>query len=427
LTGLAQEAALAVEQAVGCIEEIMGKAVAALAEANEHSTAISDEVGEIVVMIQLHDSMSQRSAHIVEALSMVVDTLEKEDDHAQAKRLQRLATARRLILLQAGQIERIIDETEEANRKSRLAFQAIDQRVAALGHCFSVLSTAAGNGQDSAASAEPLFLLQTALGRLSRLLAGGSTMIDQLNDSARQTLLMAGRLVSHMKDIQAIRFEVHTKALNTIIMAAHLGDQGTTMEVLARETKVLSDQAHGFVDEVTAIHGDIAESVQTLQFEDNGLIAGNPGGERLDSSLGLIAEAMGRFNGESAAAGDQAEILRATIARAGDGLEFLDRLAAELRGHHRQLAAIAELIAPLVAQLDFDPVLDEDSRLQALYTMDKERQLHAAMFGADGAGSQTAGKEGAAAGGGDGCRPMVEVPAGPSSAAKTQDDNIELF
>jgi hypothetical protein len=426
LTGLAKEAELAVRDAVICIEEIMGKALATLAEANEHARAISSQIGEVVMIIQLHDSMNQRVVHIVKALTMVAETLNQADGQAQGDRLSRLAVARRFIDLQASQVKRLLVETEEADRNSRTAFQIIDQQVAALGHCFSVLSSAAIDERGSADQANPLFPLQEALDRLSCRLAEGSAMVDQLSESASQTSSMAGRLIGHMKNIETIRFEVHMKALNTIIMAAHLGDQGRTMEVLARETKYLSDRAHGFVSEVTSIHGKIAESIQALQLEDDSRASDNGrGGDLLGGSIGIIAETMSRFNQESAVARGQAEVLRQAIAKAGDGLEFLSRLTAELSDKQRQLAAIADFISPLVREVDSDLAVREGGRLETLYTMDKERKLHLALLGSSMA-FQEAGEK-TAERGGDLEHPFAE--AGGVSEAKTRnrDDNVELF
>jgi hypothetical protein len=380
-----------------------------------------------VVRIQLHDSMTQRISHISQALTMVAENLGRKNDQEPDNRARLLPVARRLIFLQAGQIEKIIQETEEASRNSRVAFETIAQHVRALGQCFWMVTETFGNEHGHGPTGDPLLLLQAAFARLSSLLSQNSAMIDQLYESARRTAGMADRLADRMRDIENIRFDVQLKALNTIIMAAHLGGQGRAMEVLARETKVLSDRSLDIASEVVTIHTDIAGLIKSLQIEDADLEERKWKAELFDHSTGIISEAMSSFNRESTMAGKRAEELRGVISIAGNGLDFLDRLAAELRRHHRLLVEIAELMPePTKGQVDAATLFKESSRLEKLYTMNKERNLHAAVLGLGNSGGEGIGDGQPPALWRDGNSGCEESDAGRQATAR-QDDNVELF
>ena len=253
-------------------------------------------------------------------------------------------------------------------------------------------------------------------------------MIDRLDRSARQTASMAERLDSHMRNVEKIRFDIHIKALNTIVMSARLGGHGRSMEVLAQETKFLSDQAHGFVDGVTAIHGAIAGSVQTLGLSETDRGQGRDKGELLADSTRSISETLARFHREAAAAGEQANALHSAIARAGDSLQFLEGLAAELREHHDRLQETAECIAPWVKRIVPAGLEKEDARLQALYSMDRERQMHAAVIGTGvlvPAGDS--GPPSPAPADDDGALLFTDGESNGDTGSGKEDDNVELF
>jgi len=428
LAGLARDAEQAVREAVACITEIMDRSLAALAEANEHTGIIAEQVGRIVMGIQLHDSMSQRVDHIVKALTPMGENLRQLKHDAPAEqRLERLASCRQIIILQCGQIKWIINEVEEARHKSLLAFQAIDQRVEALARSFTLLQEV-GSDSEGVKKADPLSALQEALQRLEQLLARGSAMVGRINQSARQTTSMAERLNGHMRSIEKIRINIHMKALNTIVMSARLGGHGMSMEVLAQETKSLSDQAQGFVGEVLSIHAAIADSVRKLHVEDSRDQAGSREA-LLAASTRNISETLARFQQESSASGGQAARLRAAIAEAGHGLRFLDELAAELSDHLGQLEKIAERITPWVGHIVSTGVAEEDSRLEALYSMDRERQLHAAIIGAGpGVSALQAANMAPAAPTGEGeILFFTDGKEEGETGVGTENDNVELF
>lgn len=384
LESMASVAEKAVSESVEQIEQITKKAMDTLGEATCHSKSISNQVGEIVMRIQLHDSMSQRIEHIVQALTTVNETLNESSNNSSKNEAQDklLAGAWRIVTLQCGQIQRIIEEIENAGNQSHSAFLAIDHSVESLGQSFTTLT--ASHAEESSSNlqqGDSLIFLQNSLSRLSHLMADGSTMISTLQSSASQVSTMVGRLNQHMQSIEDIRFDIQLKALNAIIKAASLGTTGRTLDVLAQETKSLADQAHKFVQEVTEVHSTIDESVVLLQTEDNSIETGLIQGDKLDQAITDITDALTLFDKEAENCATEAGALRMMITTAAEDLEFLPRLAEELTSHHQQLSTIADSMAFWGQKLN-EHELDEDAiRLMQLYTTDQERELHAAFLG----------------------------------------------
>ncbi len=401
LERLTEQAEETVAEALIHVEAATGEALQSLLAAEEHGSAIAAQLGRLIVEMQLHDSMSQRIGHVVSALETMLSDLAEPPGPEGGQTPARLVAAHRLIELQAGQLERIIAETREAEEKSRQAFREINQRL-------NLLERACGRqpqGPTNAATTDtaakdPVKPLLIALNHLDELLARGGAMTERLNAGARQTVEISQRLAQRMRHIENIRFEVHLKALNTIVMSARLGDDGLGMEALAQETKRVSDLAHQFVNEAGTIHSEISAAAGNLRL-------GNPppGKPALDSAAGPtlpeITAVLERFTARSAeaACSGTAEVGRGLL-EADARLDFLARLAGEITVDRQRLKEIGALLSPLVAGLESSPDPDELQRLEQLYTMEKERELHEIHLKGEPTESRAAAKE---------------------------DDNIELF
>lgn len=405
---LVREAEKAVAAALEQIATITDQALAALAEAEKYGAEIADQLGRVVVGIQLHDSMSQRIAHVVEALEIVrADFQGLAAEESSLPRRQKMAVARQIIDLQGEHLGRIIKEIVRAREESSLAFAVIGDHVQLLGQSLDLSRQHASVAERGGEGAATLGQLRAALARLETLVGQSDAMIERLKVSVRRTVEMTGRLANHLKSIEKIRQEVHLKALNTIVMASHLGEEGRSMEVLAQETKKLSDLAHAFVGEVAGLHREIDDSARRLDLGAGGESeAAGPQGQAFRE----ISATLELFNNRTATFGQQATTVGNGLKEAGEGLLFLDRLIAELENHRQQLAAISQLLHPWVAEVEAGFSGAAAIHLDRLYTMEREREMHRAVLG-QSAASPGVGQE----------------PAVHSEQEPQADGNIELF
>jgi len=408
LASLVREAEKAVADTLDQIGTITGQALSALAEAERHGSEIAAQLGRVVMGVQLHDSMSQRIAHIVEALEIVrADFQGLAHEQDSLLRRQKMAVAKQIVELQGEQLGWIIKETVKAREESSRAFLVIDDQVRLLAQSLDLSRQSTAEEPAKGKKGDTtLGRLCSALEHLEGLVAQSDAMIERLNAGARRTVEMTGRLAKHMKNIEKIRQDVHLKALNTIVKASHLGEEGRSMEVLAQETKKLSDLAHEFVGEVGGLHRDIGDSVRRLRMHDEtGLAASGPQGR----SLREISQTLELFNSRAATVGKQAKVVGNGLEEAGECLTFLDRLIADLENDRQQLVAIKQLIDPFVSEVAVGFAGETAIQLGSLYTMEKEREMHQAILGQFATGPAD-----------------DDLPPQPVQEPQP-DDNIELF
>lgn len=423
LAGLSREAGQAVQKAVSELQAVMGRAVTTLRDAEVHARVINEQIGVMVMRVQLHDRMSQCLAHSAEALAEVIHTLTPPaavtGDDARQKLL---AKARRIMLLQGGQISRQIEELTEARGRGSEAFRLIASQVEALGDSLSPNREARISDHGDLPRADTITVLRQAIARLGLMVADGSTMLERIHAAARQASTMTNRLNGRMHDIEEIGFTIHLKALNAIAKAAGLGSQGRPLEVLAQETKKLSDRARACVAQAEAIHAATTNSVTALDaVEQQQAGTGLAAGQALDLAVQAIAETLTAFNHDAAQVTDQALALHRQVLRAEDGVTFMDRVMAELHDYREQLTAGAADIEPFVAGCDEDDIEAGAARLQERYTMDHERQLHAAFFGGPPAAGEAPPPESDVL--------LFAADDAEAATAETTElgDNVELF
>lgn len=395
LKSMIGEAETTVASALAQIDRISSAVLTTMAATEQQSAEIARQLARVVMGIQLHDSMSQRIAHIVEALELAQATLQALPAHGNKNdRRRKLATAHHIIELQGEQVEKIIAETRQARRESSTAFSTIAGGVKLLQLTLDQLpaqeqpseqpASAPTARADSSGNCEtiPLSRLQAGMAGLEQLLLRSLAMTSRLAAGSRRTVTLTTQLNGHMINIEKIRNEIHLKALNTIIMSSQLGAEGVSMEVLAQETKTLSDLAHEFVGEFTNLHREISNSAQALQEGESGQPTTNA------TSLAEIAALFTRFNRQSAATGQQIGELSRGLNRAAAHLEFIDDLIADLETDRQILTEICRTAAPLVAGVKLEPEAAESRQLEKLYTMDRERELHRNALGLNPADEQ---------------------------------------
>ncbi|MDA8159848.1 MAG: methyl-accepting chemotaxis protein [Desulfobacteraceae bacterium] len=415
LTVLARETEGTVIAAVNKTQGVMERALAALSEAEAHSRAIAGQVGEVVVRIQLHDSMSQRLAHLAQAMSTVIATLRQTGQGpAEGEQVKALAGAWRIVVLQGGQLDRIIEEIEEAGGQSIASFQVIDQEIAALNEGFAALG---GEEQE-----ESLSFLHQSLAGLGDTMGQAAAIIATLKASTGQVGGMVGRLDRHMRQIEDVGFEIHLKALNAIIKAAGLfGDCSRILDVLALETKELADRAGAFVARASQIHQAMGGAMGRLRDDDDGDLALKAQQGRLTAAVDEIAGGLADFRRDTARCASDSQALRQTIGQVSDRLRrFLPGLVEELSDQRRQLEAFAEEMAVWGRQLSEVELNEVAIGLMQLYTTDQERELHAAFLGISEAKSAEDGKS-------EADEALFFDPPAAEGRQEELGDNVELF
>jgi len=390
LIEITDDADHAVQKLVREIEQFIGRSLEVMEEAGTHAREISRQIGEMVVGIQLYDSMTQRIEHIVKTLADA-ERLCAEAASANESGMSRSAgpeeetlnSAHAIVNLQAEQIRRVISEVEELYEKGMQAFGRIGKEVSSLAHCLSFIKSQnievapAGEG-----AGEDLFkALQSALGRLhlllEQVLEQGDSLLDRVRMAEEAACEAAARISDHTADVRGISLQTHFLALNAIVKSAHIGEKGRTFDVLSQEVKSLSDQSIEFITNAEEILVSITTESQEMKSRQGADASDLYSRESvsLESGIHDVSMAYERFTERSADVSQRAGVLREEISKIHAGLDFIPALAEALREELCQLEEIVQILRPWAGLND---VVSRDrlDQLTERYTMHKERDIH---------------------------------------------------
>jgi archaellum component FlaC len=417
LHGLASGAARTVRGSVEDIEELMTGSLSAIEQAETHLKAISRQIGEVVAGIQIHDSMSQRVTHINKALedAAALCTLEEceviqHDDVAE----RRFTAAHSIIELQIAQLGRIIGDIETAHVTTQQAFDDIGTEVQGLARSLLELKVGApADSGDPSVAHDPFEAIRADLFGLHDLLTEASELVDRIQETGDAAVATTRRLEGHMVQVDGIGFEIRMIALNAIIKAAHLGETGSALEMVAQEVNTLSNETNGFVDRVKGVLAGVVDQVRKLDRET--LTDGDAeqeGEEALAAGISQVTGTYDQFREATAQMVVRAGDLKDEIGRILSALAFLPSLSGDLSALMERLTAIAEMLRPRVRE-HLRASVDEVNRLTERYTMRLERGVHRQLLG-------------------EGSDPRLPEPEAAPEKKRSPDqeelgDNVELF
>jgi len=378
LRNLAYDTQKAVQHSVREIEQLMKLSLETLKTAGEHTREISDQVGEIVMGIQIHDSMSQRIAHIVSALQEAEDRCKKTGE-------TEFEVTYSIVKLQNAQLAQTISEVDGAYGNTIAAFGKIHGEIDYLTQNLSRFGPSQSQGEAilEKQANDPFKRLQSALSHLRSLLDRGGEMVRRIQDKAVKASEISARLSDHMACVQDISFETHLVALNAIVKAAHLGRSGRTLEVLSTEVKVLSGQTDSFVKNVEKILESISASVWQMRIRplDQANENESTGGSgSLEEGIREISHAYKQFQTDSQEAFQNAEALKNSISDITANLAFLPNLSDKLSEYHQQLEDMGNALAIQSGELA-TAASEETNKLADKYTMQQERGVHKQILG----------------------------------------------
>ncbi len=404
LNGLTVQASGVTSAAANETERGIAAFLKAFETADIRFREISSRVGEIVMNIQFHDNMRQRVEHITDALDNSGRTIggrspdrggvnSETADHTPEQgdsRKEALGHACSIAALQGSQLADVIMEINRVHRESTAAFEEIGREIGELDGIMSTVNAdihEPGMGRREMFS-DPFSKLATALTGLNELLKQGDELGGQIEESVSRASEIGRRFSVHLNDVNAISFETKIKALNAIVKAGHMSDEGRTLDVLAQEMNRLSDQSNDFVEgveEKLRRIGEFGDRVQKLGKdgrEENGHHSSEVS-NILAGGIDEISRMRDLMNARVGEAMDKVEALRVVVRQTLSNLEFLTVLADDMSGHLEALDAVNSRLSPLSEKWKTGEASGADV-LSESYTMQRERMIHASVFSPDG-------------------------------------------
>lgn len=371
LSVLADDAQCAADTAVKEVARIMTQSLTDLEKARSVSRAIANQIREIVVAVQFHDIVRQQLEHVLlgfEDISTIMN------DASQDQFEGRLHLS---LKIQHAQIEAAISEVNGAHETISRAFDAIDIQVNDLMTCTA--DSVAGHDAESNGGKNSFQTVLSCLSQLNRLTGDASTLNDRMEGIAEEASHKSAALLKYVDEVQHVSLELHRKALNAIIKAAHLGEMGRAFEVLAQEVTSTADASAAFADQVSMMVSAVADQADLLKQEDTQ--AGTDSGvdrETLYRSLEAGMEDISNIflvwqeNGQAAFA--MADKLAQSIALARDALSFISLFRKNLE---ESLAGCGSMLDRYTTDVHIkDGIMEGVNGTKTRYTMESERLLH---------------------------------------------------
>jgi methyl-accepting chemotaxis protein len=364
---------------------------------------ISQSIGEVVASIQFHDITRQQIEHVGEALSGLTDKLrvfQAEKKTAHIFNMIRSGFGRN----NDGHLFHRQEAATDTVAICRLQLAQLDhagyELSSAVNRILKNLRDIAGQVRKMSGEAkkvtgisdqkEESFLseMEGSLSELTLSLADYAELNREMEKNMGQVAETVGSMSSFVGDMERIGFDMKKVALNALIHAAHIGEEGRPLSVLAESIHHLSDDTTDQIDRISghlktviAISLPLSESLQIeveKKWEKGDALADHIGG--LINPLKELNKAMAIL---SIQIDESGKTFQDDIEKSIERVTVHDRVDLGIGDIHNGLESMVNDIRSV-----FPAIVDfEQSRelleLTERYTMDRERKIHQSLLTID--------------------------------------------
>lgn len=421
--------------------------------------AVSRNIGEVVVSLQFHDITRQRIEHARDALLGVgrdggasgkPEAVEEESDSSACRPGWR-RRIRRLIPGVGGWRKGSGKNGERVQFCADICALQIAQLDSAKGMMVSAVENILDNLRKAAdaverAARETHMMAgaadETGRSFLAGVQAGFSSVVSAFSayaetDRELSTAIASvgrtlGDMSTHTGAIEAIGEKIKLIALNAIVKASHIGDEGATLSVLAEAIRRLSAETRQQTETVTealrsmtsesesltsvvaADAGDWADEAMPIEKELTSLLS-----NLFDVEQNIVA-LLNRTNDEGAAL--SREILSAL--QRIDVHHRVDEAISGVVSDLREIVASSRALNPKDGQPEAAGYMQT---LEASYTMREERDVHRSLIGEAAIPDDTGTEEPALAAVKDDAGSVIADGGMEGEPTEDLGDNVELF
>lgn len=340
------------------------------------SSEVSANISEVVASMQMHDMTRQQMEHIMEALQRLLSEPEQqESDGPDRERLKnKIIDTGNTCELQSAQLKHATSELNGSIISIIANLREVaDKQSLMTGETFSttgIVDSDGGSFTDTISNG-----LATVTGVLATCAQADRDMAATLQQVAETMQEITG----FVADIQDIGSEINLIALNAQIKAAHTGNEGAALGVLAEAIKRLSVEAvnqTGTLSEILLLINSSTTHLFSEATEETEQISIRM--QIMENDLGAILAALAKIN----------ENLGDMLNRLRERVEQLTEDVAHSTGGIDVHTRVCSMSAQIVSALDrvveqarrLEPAGsefgDELLRMEERYTMESERFIH---------------------------------------------------
>jgi len=342
-----------------------GQIAAAAAEAVALARDVRKKVSRILGALQIGDSTRQRVEHIQAGIKL----LEKNDPALAPE-----AAARSRALLCALLTVQLDSTLTDFNNE-----------VAEIG------SGLAGLARDAAALLNRVKLdhgkasgeAEGFMAQLAQRVAAAAALVAEIEgtdalarDTGREAAATAQALSDRLSAVQTMKADVLFMALNTTLRSARLGEHGRPLGIIASELRVHAGHLDRTATASMATLKTLIETAAGLSRDSGG--PGEGAGAALQAAIACIDGARQTTDRDVPGLVSQGDAVLQFLVRSTQRLDFQKEIGGVLGEVARDLAAHAASAAECGPDIQA-PAAARFAEMAAIYTMAKEREIHAAV------------------------------------------------
>ncbi|MHC1744221.1 MAG: hypothetical protein AB9873_14465 [Syntrophobacteraceae bacterium] len=424
--------------------------------------SLSRSIGQIVGSMQFHDITRQQIEHAKDALSMIENRLSSPSSsgapdadrgcdcvggkafdaasvlnrfmdrvtfwrcNASGRSTETLGMAGDICALQIAQLQHARDGLVGAVNN-------IADNLRAVSGLVTEMSQEARQMVGAAGETDRLSLEDIGAGFTSILAAhcgyaDAGTELSQVMTALAGTL---GDMSGYTTDIESIGAKIKLIALNAIVKAAHIGDSGVSLGVLAEGIHELSVETGRQTERVTESLASIIAASQSLRVGGSEDRDGRVGlMTHLEAALKTLPDTLREVNGELlgllSRMDEDGRELSAEILRVIDDISVHKRVDAVICGAVSRLEEIVALSTSRRGDEDEAARAKRMKALEASYTMEEEREIHQSIL-VSGLVLEATLPDSIALSDGNGAERHEVAASSDTEAEEDLGDNVELF
>jgi methyl-accepting chemotaxis protein len=333
--------------------------------------------------------------------------------------------------LQAAQLQHAREDLAGAVERISENLYRITSEISVLSEDIQKAAGASGEKEDTYFTE-----LETSLAKLMDAIREFTEMNRKMSASMLQVARAMGEMTSYIRDVQKVGIAMRITALNACIHAAHIGESGLSLGVLAESIHQLSVNTAGSIEIISRHLASIGEEAESLSRQ-----GGRYDQARLERENGaLLAQVETLMKPLRQMDEELSDLLQQFDSDGSTLQQEIEEMASNLRIHDemdRGIGAVVtslkevsgEMRAGLPAGFDMSKAALVD--MAARYTMDKEREIHMAVAAAVPAAAAgalaTAAADRLEPSAIEGNRDDSESTPAAGGAEADLGDNVELF
>ncbi|WP_243363914.1 methyl-accepting chemotaxis protein [Fundidesulfovibrio terrae] len=352
------------------------------AEISDEAASLVSSVSEAVLSMQFHDIIRQQLEHVAEATSEVRSMAAAGPQTAaghDARDWEELAGWMRSVLtLQHSQLDNAHGRFSQAMESLCSSLRDIAGRVG------NMASKAGGLGSGDAGQRGILGQIEQEIRSIAQALKDYATLETRMSAVMGEVGGSIREMASSVSEIEEVGSEIELIALNASVRAAHTGEEGKALGVLASAIQKLSVDARSQTDKIAAL----LASVDAGSLDVEAIAGASVDAKTFESSIAELDAEMANLKAldehvAQAALSVQKEASRLSsdIEATVSSLDFQQGLLSAMAAAEDRLK---ELSGELGAVLPKDLVVTHSPQLREMlerYTMDAERLVHEDVLG----------------------------------------------